>query len=146
MNKKHAKCLFCGAKIIKYGRRRRRCHACKKTWTVRPKKRGRKAKRITATPVRKYLNHERIPLARERSGTIVSASRSARLRKERDAFNRKQAWCPISDGPLILIADAIVKYRQGQWHTWFFLFLRAIDGEDAVILPPYYARGREVYA
>ena len=99
-----------------------------------------------ATPVRKYLNHERVPLVRECSGTIVSASRSARLRKERDMFNKKQAWCPIPDGPLILIADAIVKYRQGQWHTWFFMFLRAIDGEDATILPPYYARGREVYA
>lgn len=117
---------------------------CKKTWTVRPKKRGRKARRVTATPVKKYLNHERVPLARERRGTEVSASRSARLRKERDAFNEKQQWCPIPDGPLILIADAIVKYRQGKWHTWFFMFVRAVDGVDAVIVPPYYAGGREV--
>lgn len=144
MTKKHAKCPVCKAKIIKYGARRKRCVQCEKTWTVRPKRRGRKARRITATPVKRYLNHERVPLAREHRGTTVSASRSARLRKERDAFNEKQVWCPVPDGPLILIADAIVKYRQGKWHTWFFMFLRPVDDVDAVIVPPYYAEGREV--
>lgn len=145
MTKKHAKCPFCGAKIIKYGKRRRRCAQCKKTWTVRPKRRGRKARRITVTPVIKYLNHERVPLARECRGDIVSASRSARLRKERDTFNKQQVWHTAPVGPLILIADAIVKYRQGKWHTWFFMLLRAVDGVDAVIMPPYYAEGRETY-
>ncbi len=143
MNKKHAKCPFCEGKIIRYGVRRRRCVQCEKTWTVRPKRRGRKARRITTVPVKKYLNHERIPLARERRGTTVSASRSARLRKERDAFNKKQSWHSIPDGPLIMIADAIVKYRNGSWHTWFFVFMRTTNSEDAVILPPHYATGRE---
>lgn len=145
MTKIHAKCPLCGAKTINYGHRRRRCIECKKTWTVRPKKRGRRARRITESPVRRYLNHERVPIARERHGTIVAASRSARLRKERDAFNEKQMWREIPDGPLILVADAIVKYRNGAWHTWFFMFVRAVKGEDAIILPPYYAPRREVY-
>ena len=54
------------------------------------------------SPVRRYWNHERVPIARERHGTIVAASRSARLWKERDAFNEKQMWREIPDGPLIL--------------------------------------------
>lgn len=145
MTKIHAKCPFCGANIINYGRKRKQCIQCKKTWTIRPKKRGRKARRITAGPVRRYLNHERVPLTREQRGVIVSASRSARLRKERDVFNQKEGWHGIPDGQLILIADAIVKYRNGSWHTWFFMFARSVEGEDAVILPPYYAPGREVY-
>lgn len=100
---------------------------------------------MTATPVRRYLNNERVPLAKECRGTIVPASRSARLRKERDAFNEREEWQTVPDGPLILIADAIVKYRNGLWHTWFFMFLRAVDGVDATIMPPYYAEGREVH-
>lgn len=96
-------------------------------------------------PIKKYLKHERVPLAKEHRGMTVPASRSARLRKERDRFIEKEAWQTIPDGPLILIADAIVKYRNGIWHTWFFMFLRAADGIDAVILPPYYAQGREAY-
>lgn len=144
MNKKHAKSPCCRAKIIKHGGKRRRCAKCKKVWTIRPKRRGRKARRMEAEPVRKYLKHERVPISREhRAGTVI-ATRSARLRKERDSFNKKQSWCSVPDGPLILIADAIVKYRNGQWHTWFFMFLRAVDGVDAVIVPPYYAEGREV--
>lgn len=112
---------------------------------MRPKRRGRKARRMAAETIRKYLNHERIPISRERRANTVIASRSARLRKERDAFNEKQSWDPIPHGPLILIADAIVKYHKGVWHTWFFMLARSVDGEYAVILPPYYARGREVY-
>lgn len=145
MNKKHAKCPFCGANIIKYGQRRRRCAKCEKTWTVRPKMRGRKARRLTVAPIKKYLNHERVPLAKEHGRAIAPASRSARLRKERDNFIEKEHWRDALEGPLILIADAIVKYRDGVWHTWFFMLLRAVDGTDAVIMPPYYAKGREVY-
>lgn len=81
---------------------------------------------------------------KERRATTVAAARSARLRKERDAFNEKQPWHSIPRGPLIMIADAIVKYRKGVWHTWFFMLVRPVDGEDAVILPPYHAQGREV--
>ena len=146
MNKKHAKSSCCSAKIIKHGGKRRQCAQCKKAWTVRPKRRGQKARRTTTEPVRRYLKHERVPISRECRVVTVTASRSARLRKERDAFNEKQSWHPIPDGPLVLIADAIVKYRKGSWHTWFFMFLRAVDGEDAVIVPPYYAGGRGVCA
>lgn len=146
MNKKHVKSPCCRAKIVKHGGKRRLCAKCEKAWTIRPKKRGRKARRMKAEPVRKYLKNERVPISKEhRAGTVV-ASRSARLRKERDAFNEKQSWRSIPDGPLILIADAIVKYHKGQWHTWFFMLARSVDGEDAVILPPYYAKGREVYS
>lgn len=109
---------------------------------MRPKKRGRKRRRITMEPVRKYLTHERIPLSRERN-TLTKAARSARLRTERDVFNQKQEWVLVPSGPLIMIADAIVYYSDKKWHTWFFIFVRSIYDEDAVILPPYYAGGRE---
>ncbi|KKT29200.1 MAG: hypothetical protein UW17_C0041G0007 [Candidatus Nomurabacteria bacterium GW2011_GWD1_44_10] len=112
---------------------------------MRPKKRGRKSRRITLEPVRKYLTNKRVPLSRER-GSDVGASRSARLRKERDTFNKKESWAPVPLGPLIMIADAVVKYRKGIWHTWFFILVRAVDEEDAVILPPYHATGRETGA
>lgn len=112
---------------------------------MRPKRRGRKARRIVAEPIRRYLNHERVPISREHRTSTVIASRSARLRKERDAFNKKQSWGSLPDGPLLLIADAIVKHHKGVWHTWFFMLARSVDDEDAVILPPYYAKGREVY-
>lgn len=142
MNKIHAKSPCCRANIIKFGAKRRQCSQCRKTWTLRPKKRGRKPRRKNLLSVRKYLHHERIPLLREKSRT-AHATRSARLRKERNAFNEKREWHSIPRGPLIMIADAIVKYRKRVWHTWYFILVRAVESEDAVILPPYHSEGRE---
>lgn len=139
MNKKHEKSPCCGGKTIKHGGKRRQCVACEKTWTVWQKKRGRKAKRMILAPVRRYLANEGAPITRGHGG----ATRSARLRKKRDAFNKKQSWRTPPNGELILIADAILTYHQRQWHTWFFMLVRAVDGEDAVILPPYHRASRE---
>lgn len=142
MNKKHAKSSCCGALVIRYGGKRRQCIVCKRTWTIRPKRRGRKPRRKTSEPVRKYLVHERVPLAREKGRASVSA-RSYKLRNERDAFNDRHSWAPIPRGPLIAVADAIMRRIEGSLHTWFFVFVRPVAGEDAVILPPLLLRGTE---
>lgn len=142
MNKKHAKSPCCDALIIRYGGKRRQCTVCKRTWTIRPKRRGRKSRRRISEPVRKYLIHERVPLAREKGRESVSA-RSYKLRHERDAFNKRQLWASVPSGPLIAIADAIMRRIEGSLHTWFFVFIRAVAGEDAIILPPLHLRGTE---
>ena len=46
-------------------------------------------------------------------------------------------------GPLIAVADAIMRRIEGSLHTWFFVFVRAVAGEDAIILPPLHLRGTE---
>lgn len=93
--------------------------------------------------MRRYLLHERVPLAREH-GHTSTAARSYTLRQQRDAFNRATAWASVPSGPLIAIADAIIRRIEGQPHTWFFIFLRSVNGEDAVILPPFHCQGTEV--
>lgn len=142
MNKKHAKSPCCGASTIQYGGKRRQCTSCKRTWTIRPKRRGRKPRRRTSEPVRKYLVHERVPLSREKGRESVSA-RSNKLRNERDAFNDRKSWASVPPGPLIVVADAIMRRIEGSLHTWFFVFVRPVDGEDAIILPPLCLRGTE---
>lgn len=142
MNKKHGKSSCCGALIIRYGGKRRQCTTCERTWTIRPKHRGRKPKRKKSEPVRKYLLHERVPLAREKGKDSVSA-RSYRLRNERDAFNNRKSWAQVPPGPLIAVADAIMRRVEGSLHTWFFVFVRPAAVEDAIILPPLHLRGTE---
>lgn len=140
MNKKHAKSPCCGAKIIKYGRKRKQCTQCKKTWTIRPRRRGRKARRIIGRPVERFLRSGHL---RKEQGISQRAKYLARLRVDRDSFNRKNLWHPVPQGQIILIADAIVRCYQGRWHTWFFMLVRAVDGKDAIILPPYHREGKE---
>ena len=142
MNKKHAKSSCCDAGVSRYGGKRRQCVSCGRTWTIRPKQTGRKRRRINPTSMIRYLNHERVPLIRERNHLSCSA-RSARLRRERDDFLKQRKWSPIPVGQLIMIADAIVRRTAKGWHTWFFVLVRAVDDDNAIILPPKHRVGTE---
>lgn len=139
MTKKHAKSPCCDEKIIRFGGKRRQCVRCKKTWRLRPKRRGRKAILHKGKIIERLLSSRR---SREESGN-ERAKHLARLRKDRDVFNKKELWILAPKGPLIIIADAIVRYYQGKWHTWYFVLVRAVSGEDAVILPPHHLEGKE---
>jgi transposase-like protein len=55
MNKLQGKSPYCQAKIYKIGGKRRQCSECKKTWKIRQKKRGRKAKRVDKKLVENIL-------------------------------------------------------------------------------------------
>ncbi len=43
----------CGVRVHRFGRRPRQCALCKRTWTIRPEKRGRPVHRTTYTILRR---------------------------------------------------------------------------------------------
>jgi len=55
MNILQGKSSCCQAKIYKFGGKRKQCSECKKTWKIRQKKRGRKAKRVDKKLVENIL-------------------------------------------------------------------------------------------
>lgn len=144
MKNLHAKSLCCGGRIIRYGRRRKQCVFCKRTWRLRKKKTGRKRKRTDKQIVIKYL-----------SGMLLSPAGQAKIKKRnsdnferklirsRDIFIRNTSWPDIPAGNLILIADAFVQIIEKQWHTAYVLFVRSICEEKAVILPIFWKTGTE---
>ena len=147
MNKKHAKSPCCGAKTVRFGMRRRQCKQCKKTWRIRKKKRGRKERRDTISILVKFLNHKTATLASMAEARKVSSSTmQERIAKLLDRFLMKTAWPPIPEGPLVMVADARVKYVEGGWFTGHFFFLRSIRGTDASILEPFWRPGTETTA
>ncbi|MBI2591713.1 MAG: transposase [Candidatus Brennerbacteria bacterium] len=63
----------------------------------------------------------------------------------REALRKSLPWPTTpKSGPLILVADAFVQYIEHSWHTWYCFLVRAVDGEDAVILSPICRKGTEV--
>ena len=142
MKKIHVKSPCCGAGVVRYGSRRRQCLWCRSTWVIRPKRRGRRRRRIMGTLAFRYLAHECIPVTHRR-GTLTGSARSARLRLERDELLRRRPWRTIPKGPLIAVADAIVRHTKTGWYTWFLILVRAIEETEAVILPPVCLRGAE---
>jgi hypothetical protein len=128
--------------IHTHGARRRICAWCKRTWTKRPKKRGRPKRRAKRDGALRYIHHERTPLSREKNER-ATATRSKHLRADRDALIREIAWTTAPEGALIAVADAIVMYLGKRWYTWYFILIRPIAGEDAHICPPYLEEGKE---
>jgi hypothetical protein len=47
---------------------------------------------------------------------------------------------------LIAVADALVKRFGYSWHTWYFILVRPVDSDQAIVLTPYHCRGRESVA
>src|SRR3989339_895570 len=125
MNILHGKSPCCQAKIYKFGGKRKQCSLCKKTWSVRKKKRGRKAKRINPDLLNKVLGKGwKVAHLADRKGSVSQSAFSQRLKKAMSAKTRTNKY-PI--GWLILIALA----------PWFGLeFLRRLPEFRAYLKYP----------
>lgn len=144
MNKKHEKSACCRADTIKYGKRRRQCAECKRTWSVWQRRRGRKKKRTNKTFVLAFLNREVASLAcMAKKRRCSEAYLQEMLRRSRDCFIQETLWSAVPAGDLLLVADAVVKFVEHRWHTVYLMLVRPVDGTKAIILPPLIIPGTE---
>lgn len=145
MTKQQEKSPCCRGGIRRFGGRRRQCIECKKTWRVWKAKQGRRRLRISSDIAHRFVLHRSLPTRAPRSG--VFQSRNERQYRLACARRRCVMTCPWpyveKAGQLIAVADALVKYAAGAWHTWYFILVRAVNANEAVILPPYHRRGTE---
>ena len=145
MNTKHAKSPCCGKGIRRFGGRRRQCLACKRTWRIRPHQRGRKRRRISSAWVIRYLSRELLPMnALGRIGACAPDKYECRLRASRAQFSRTTPYPLLpTRKPLIIIADAMIEYIDGSWHTVYLILVKRPAWTDAVIAPSVILKGME---
>ena len=145
MKKLHAKSFCCRSHIRHFGGRRRQCSSCGKTWTSRPKQRGRKRKRGSKLLLQRYLAHTTLsPNARSKLSGRAPDSFEIKLRRSRDLFLRTTAWSVLpTTFPIIAIVDALLKRFAGRFWTLYCIFLRRPNESRAVIVKPYLLPGRE---
>lgn len=145
MEKIQAKSSCCGGKIIRFGERRRRCLACKKTWRIRKKKRGRKTFRVSSNFLKFYLDNKTPSLyALARKGNRLSEDQlNRRLIRSLQRFVVDTPWPAIPEGELIAIADAMIITIDHKTFTFYFILLRPINSIKAIITPFYCKEGSE---
>lgn len=90
--------------------------------------------RMRLFPVR--VSHSGMPLSRNERQSRLAASR-------RHCVTRCPWLPPPVQGPLIAVADALVKRMERCWHTWYFVLVRRPDDTTAVVVPTYHAQGTE---
>lgn len=142
---KHEKSPCCQGTVLRFGGRRRQCRVCTKTWSVWQRKRGRRAVRVSVDLAHRFVRGRLLPIRAERSGHRQTKNeRAYRLAKSRIRCARHCAWpSPPKYGPLIAIADGLIKYVEGRWHTWYIILVRHRNGDTAIALPAYHRIGTE---
>lgn len=148
MKNLHAKSPCCRKGVIRFGNRRRQCITCGETWRIRKKKRGRKAKRVFQKLVKQYIDRE-IPtsytLARIRKRKSKD-QRERAIRKSLRKFVKTTPWPTLPSGePLIAVADAMLIMVEGKMYTFYFILVRRILDNQAIIAEPYASEGTESY-
>lgn len=140
----HKKSPCCQEKIWCFGKKRRQCSLCKQTWSVWPRKRGRPRRRNTFTSLLRYLGLCDYSV-RQRSLQNNQSVRTmqARMAALAERYASHTSWPTIPSGDLIAVADAMWLYSNGSFWTVYFILLRSIDDDKAVVTKPLLIKGRE---
>ncbi len=144
MNSRHAKSPCCGARVRRFGRRRRQCTFCKHTWTIRPKKRGRPTHRTPTSILRKVFVHGFTlgQLSSSRRGVALPAYRY-RFRQALQRFVARPSAQKPPRGPLVLLADGL--WFQFEHRPWvlYLMALKPCNRNYAIFLDPLLFPGKE---
>lgn len=138
---KKSKC--CGAKIIRFGGKRRQCVACKKTWRMYPAKRGRKSlRKQDHYLIKVFCQSFSIKQLAVRSNLSVDAIYKRFRNNLMDEVGGKRI-VRIRGKKLILIIDALWQYFKGELWTLYCLSIKSVNSNKTVILDPILKPGKE---
>lgn len=142
MKKIHEKSPCCGGFVWRFGERRRRCSLCRKTWRVWKKNKGPKRHRTNHELLLKYLRNEIGTIAKQNNKSkLTHATLYSRMAKSLQNFNEQTPWPSVPSGELIAIADAMIEYIEGIPYVIYFILLRPLSSNRAVIMPFFITKG-----
>lgn len=118
------------------------------TWSVWRRKRGRKRLRSPVSRAAALVLHRRLPIRMSSSGPVQTRhERQYRLAISRKTLIAKLPFPSVpSGGLLVIVADAVVKFLNGAWHTWYFFLVRTPEEDEATILAPLHLQRTETVA
>lgn len=137
MNSKHAKSPCCGAPVRRFGARRRQCKQCHRTWTVRPRKRGRPLHRLPIAILRRVLV-EGFTLTQSFSHRVDVAlpGYRYRFRQALRRFVARPSPQRIPRGSLVLLVDGLwFEFDTVPW-VLYLMALKPRRGNVATFMDP----------
>ncbi len=144
MQCKHAKSPCCAAPVRRFGPRRRQCVQCHRTWTLRPKKRGRPLHRSSTDLLYRVL------VKGYTLGQLFSHRTTVELPAYRYRFRQAlQRWVSrpspqkIPAGPLVLLIDGLWFEFNGTPWVLYLIALKSCQDRYATFLDPLLLSGKE---
>jgi len=143
MKTQHAKSVCCGARIARFGARRRQCRACGRTWSIRRKKRGRPPHRVPEALVERVLFGQHTLRAHASRCGLTPQGLSYRFRQALRHMVARSRAGPLPTGNLILLVDGLwVRFRGRPW-VLYLMALKPCQEHHAIFLDPVLCPGRE---
>lgn len=144
MKTKHAKSPCCQAKVYRFGKRRRQCSACKRTWSIRQKKRGRPNAYIPPNILNQiFLEKYTLSQLAQKRPDVKLVNFRHRFRQVLQRFVAKPSPQKFPAGPLILLADGLwFHFHNNPW-ILYLTALKSCSGKTAVFLDPILLPGKE---
>lgn len=128
------KSTCCGARIHRFGGKRRQCGSCKRTWRIQRAKRGRKPRRPTQATLEQYrTNHIGSLAVVAASKHIAASTLQKRAVRARDNALRRTAVLTYLTVPHILLGDALVQRFGGEEYTTYLLLARPLGTTLATV-------------
>jgi transposase-like protein len=144
MVSQHANSPCCGARVRRYGGKRRQCLRCKKTWSIRPLRRGRRRKRLSDETLLKVIR-QGYPLkhfARRRPHLKPITFRH-HFRNLLRSYVTRPRRITLPPGPLVILMDGLWFQFGGSPWVLYQIALKPCAGTTAVFLDPTLLPGRE---
>src|SRR5260221_9924330 len=139
----HENSPYCRAKIHHFGSRRRQCSQCKRTWTIRKKRRGRKPRRVRAGVLQVVLlDGCTLKTLAPRYG-VTHQGFSRRFRRALRSFVSRSRALRLPRGPLVLVLDGLYfRFRVKNW-VLYQMAIKPCHHNQAIFLDPVLLPGRE---
>ena len=142
MNIVHVKSPCCRARAIRFGGKRRQCSTCDKTFTIRPKRRGRHRIRHTNRYVSSVFERD-FSVKQLTHGSVSLAAVQKRFQRALSAIVSKPRLMRLYGKMLVLIIDARWHLFNGQRWTMYFLAVKSINRDEVILLDPILRPGKE---
>lgn len=140
----HEKSSCCGARVHRFGAKRRRCSACRRTWSVHKARRGRKRVSVDASLPRQLLV-ERVPtrlLARRQHRSESTVRRRCRATIDRVILRSADPVMPETVD-FVMLVDGL-RYRiSGESWVQYTVALKPTSDNVAYFVDPIFISGPE---
>ena len=143
MHSWHAKSPCCRAKIYRFGSRRRQCSRCKRTWSIRKKKRGPKAWRLPSGVMKAVVLEGRTLKTLARDYGLTAQGLSRHFRRVLKRFVSRPRPLRLPTGPLVLVLDGLYFRFRGKDWVLYVMAVKPCHQNRAVFLDPVLLPGRE---
>lgn len=136
----HENSPCCQGLIRRFGKCRRQCAVCRRTWRVWKRKRGRDRLRPNTRLILNYLAGKRLSFKAGVNREFIRRRLNASLKQ----YLRQKSWNhPEINRPFIAIVDAMWHTVEKQACTVYFVLIRPVGSNQAWILPPIIIPGQE---